>query len=163
MHRIGWGADRSPWLAVATGGRWRWYPRGPSACLLGAIEFAQSIERGAAHARLRGLEPSADQASPSAFVNYVGGVQQPMNEGIAVAGLKSAGGAEQFVEPRRARAQRALRCPVPQRRLERGAVLSERVRVNGVCATVASVEFDLEPLRRGPGERIGDHMLVRKE
>jgi hypothetical protein len=58
------------------------------------------------------------------------GVKQPVDERAAVAGLEQLGGSQQLLEPRRRRAQRALRRPPARRRLDGQAVVSERVLVD---------------------------------
>jgi hypothetical protein len=87
-----------------------------------------------------------------------------MHERVAVSRLEGARRASKIVAARRIRQQRALRRPAAQGRLERGSVPGERVpRPCTYGRRHAIIKVDLEPLRRHPGQRIGDHMLVREK
>lgn len=101
---------------------------------LGAVQRAQPIERGAAHAGVRGLQATPNEAPLPVLVEGVGCIEEPVDQRVAMARLEPRGGAQQVVESLRIGSQRTSRRPAAQRRLERGAVLTERVLVDRVDA-----------------------------
>jgi hypothetical protein len=54
------------------------------------------LERGDADAPVRGTEPAVDECAPCWFVERVGGVEQAVDRGVAVAWLELLCGAEQL-------------------------------------------------------------------
>src|SRR5438128_1084430 len=98
------GLPRSPLAHRRVGIGARSAPR-----LLEAVELAEPIERGAAHAGLRCPQAAAYEPAPRGFVEPTGCVEQPVDERVAVARLEAPGGAQQVVESRRVGPQRAPR------------------------------------------------------
>ena len=86
-----------------------------------------------------------------------------MDRGVTVAWLEPLGGAEQLSEPLRARVERLACRPATQRRFGPDAVLCRGVFGHGVGAAGPVVQVDLEPLRGGPRQRVGDHVVVGEE
>ena len=112
---------------------------------LGAIEFAQPVERGAAYARLGALQPASDEISLAFLVEPVGDVEQPVHERIAVARLESSRRTQKIIEAPWFRSQRAACRPAAQRRLKRRPVVGERVLDDRVRTAGAAAQLDLQP------------------
>ena len=67
---------------------------------LGPVELAQPVERGAPHAGLRHLQTTLYETAPLGFLKHLCGVEQPMDERIAVTRLERPSIFQKLVESR---------------------------------------------------------------